>query len=318
MKSWYSIKNLAGATAEITIFDEIGVYGVSAPMFLAALNAIPGKDVNIYINSPGGNVIDAIAMMTGMRLSGKNIVMTVMGIAASAASYLLLGANKRVMPENTFQFLHKPANPFGGNADEHRALADDLDKMEETLVATYAKRTGKSPEQIKALLNNKSYLTAAECFALGLCDEVTPAVQITARYDTDRPDIPAHIRTSLQANSKPSANTPIADRINAIVNSMGMTEYATVFALDAKLTTVEAATAAIANAREVRALCAVAKKPELAGGMIESGVTADQARATLRAMLDADVKAATAQKRRETSDVNVLAIYDQMNGVKQR
>ena len=97
MKTWYSIKAAAagGDTAEISVYDYIGYYGVSAVDFLKDVKAIDAPNIKVSINSPGGDVFDAIAMVNGLRLSGKKITTVVMGIAACAARFGLSGSHFR-------------------------------------------------------------------------------------------------------------------------------------------------------------------------------------------------------------------------------
>ena len=82
--------------------------------------------------------------------------------------------------------LHDPLDFGYGDAEDHRAIADTLDKIAGPLVSMYAKKSGQTEDQVKALLAADSLLTAEECKALGLCDTVTWAVTATAKFETDR------------------------------------------------------------------------------------------------------------------------------------
>ena len=88
-KPWYSIKAAAAGsdTAEVSILDVISpYYGVNAQTFLAEFRALKEPNVKVFINSPGGDVVQSLAIFNGMRASGKNITAHVLGIAASAAA----------------------------------------------------------------------------------------------------------------------------------------------------------------------------------------------------------------------------------------
>ena len=90
------------------------------------------------INSPGGDVFAGLAIYNALKGSGKEIVVKVMGVAASAASLIAMAGDKIVMPKNTFLMVHNPWSVAMGNAEELRQTADTLDKIGESLKATYA------------------------------------------------------------------------------------------------------------------------------------------------------------------------------------
>ena len=152
MKTWY---NLA-TNDTLTVFDDIGAYGVSAKSFLDDLKSIKAEAVNVEINSPGGDVFAGLAIYNGLRASGKKINVKVMGIAASAASLVAMAGDEIEMPENAMMMIHNPWTFAVGDADELRATADVLDKIGTSLVTTYAKRTGKDEDEIKSMLDTET------------------------------------------------------------------------------------------------------------------------------------------------------------------
>ena len=293
-KTWYNVKAAAGSTpATISIFDEIGVWGVTAKDFITSFRQITEHDVVLELNTPGGSVFDAMAMFNAMKTSGKNITVKVMGIAASAGSYIAMVGNKIVMPENTFMMVHNPLNAMHGNAAEFREMADVLDKIGNSLTATYVARTGKSDEEVRALLANDTYMSAAECLALGFCDEVSPAVTATAKFEHEY--LPANIQALFKAVEpvadpavEPVADPAVepevvafADQVLALVTEAGMVEFAPVMAVDPLLSTVEQVKARIADAREIRALCNVSKQPDMANKFISTGTSIADVRTAL-------------------------------------
>lgn len=292
-RNWFSVKALSAAKAELTIYDVIGSYGVSGRDFAQALDATPQADLDLYINSVGGSVTDALLMFNALMQSGKNVTVKIMGVAASAASYVAMAGTKVTMPENTFMMVHNPLNYVGlANAAEMRAMADDLDKIGASLLATYVTRSGKPEDEIKALLDAETLLTAAECLALGFCDEVTPAINAVAQFDTDRKDVPAQVQ-AIFAKAKPApTGVPLAEQIATMAAAAGLADHAAVFALDPAVTSVEAAQQAIASAREITALCAVAKHADLAAALIKGRKTVAEASAELVATLAAEDEAA--------------------------
>ena len=297
-KTWYDVKAAAaGKPATISIFDDIGMWGITAKDFIASFRQITENDVVLELNTPGGSVFDALAMFNAMKTSGKNITVRVMGIAASAGSYLAMVGNKIIMPENTFMMVHNPLNAIYGNAAEMREMADVLDKIGNSLTATYVARTGKSDEEVRALLANDTYMTAAECLEHGFCDEVSPAVTATAKFE--REHLPANIQALFKAvepdpleqesfdevdeGDEPAETEAVAfaDQVLALATDAGMAEFAPVMAVDPKLSTVELVKARLADAKEIRALCDVAKQPSMASKFISTGVSLADARTAL-------------------------------------
>lgn len=298
MKTWFSMK--AGAVAdEIDIFDEIGFWGVTAKDFISQLKGLKGQSITLSINSPGGSVFDAIAMYNALRNTGKEITVRVMGVAASAASLIAMAGDKIVMPENTFMMVHNPLTGTYGNADDLREMADVLDKIGASLIATYCKRTGKSEDEVKALLDAETYLTAAEAVELGFADEVEPVLAIAASFEIDR--LPENVQDAFKnavvqttvttttwtegdttdgdssADDAPTAT--LADTVAAATAAAGMSEFSAVFAL--AVTDKAQLEAAIGEAREIKSLCAVAGKPELAAQMIRNRKSVADTRAAL-------------------------------------
>ncbi len=360
MKTWFSIKAQAAdssAPAEISIHDSIGAWNINAQDFLAQLKAISAKDITLTINSPGGSVFDGVAIYNGLRNHGANITVHVLGVAASIASIIAMAGDKIIMPENTFMMVHSPLNALRGNAADMREMADLLDKVESSLIATYVARTGLSHEEIKALLDAETLMTASEAVKLGFADEMRPALKIAASFDlenlpenvqaifkaaqiedsavvvpsfsakiaafvgefiasVDVAALPENIRTVLTAVKNaspedlaaldaamkpPKAEVPpvlpttktFAAEVNTLATEAGLQDYVAAWLLDASLTTVDQAKAAINEALEVRALCEYAKKPEMAAQMIESRTLLIDARKELCAARAAETDKTT-------------------------
>ncbi len=158
-KSWYSVKALAKDTAaEISIYDEIGMWGVTAKDFISDLKKVEAKELTLFINSPGGSVFDGLAIYNSLRQHPANVTVKVMGVAASAASFIAMAGDRIVMPENAFLMVHNPMGAVFGNADEMRDWADTLDKIAASLVGIYVARTGKDEKEIKELQELVNYI----------------------------------------------------------------------------------------------------------------------------------------------------------------
>lgn len=312
MRNWYSMQALAAPNAaEISIYDEIGMWGVTAKQFISDLKALGDvKDITVSINSPGGSVFDGLTIYNALRASGANVTVKVMGIAASIASIIAMAGKKIIMPENSFMMIHNPLNVIYGNADDMREMADILDKVGSSLVATYVARTGKSEEEVKALMDAETYMTAAEAKELGFADEVIPAVEAKASFEVDR--LPEHIQAALRMKVEvkleegevlspeepeapeaepepaPQAIEPVADSllvetIRAAAKTAGFEAYAPVWALDDQIQNADDIKARVSHAKEVIAFCDIAGVKARAEEFITNHTPIADVRAALRA-----------------------------------
>ena len=307
-KRWYDIKAQANnpKIAEITILDEIGLWGVSAKSFHDDMKALGEIDeIKLSINSPGGNVMDGLAIYNMLRASKAKVTVTVTGIAASAASFIAMAGDKIIMPKNSFMMVHNPMTFAAGNASELRDAADWLDKMAASLIGIYVARSGKSEADVKALLDAETLMTADEALAFGFADEVIDDLKITANYDIER--LPENVQAAFKASAEPSNPpapvepevpvNPVATQIAALVEAAGFKAHAGAFAV--RFTSVEDARAAITEAHEIRALCEVAGHANLTDRFIADARTLADVRAALvdgRALSDENVSIDTAPR----------------------
>ena len=186
MTSWYAIRARATG-AEVAIYDEIGAYGVSAKGFLAELGALPeGTPVDLRLNSPGGSVFDAVAIHNALKRHEGTVTVWIDGIAASAASYVAMAGDEIVMPENAFLMIHDPSGLVAGTAGDMRAMAEALEKVKGALVQGYAAKSGRTPEEVSALMSAETWLDAADALAQGFADRLIEPVRIAARFDIAR------------------------------------------------------------------------------------------------------------------------------------
>lgn len=308
MQTWYNLKADAGKTPVLSIFDDIGAYGVSAKNFLNDLRSVTSTDVDVEINSPGGDVFAGLAIYNGLRASGKKINVKVLGLAASAASLVAMAGDTIEMPENAFMMVHNPWGFAMGGADEMRSTADVLDKIGTSLVSTYAKRTGKSDAEVTALLDAETWMTAQEAVDAGFATSVTPALAVKASYSEDR--LPENVRLAFKAQAPaPAEPAPTADehvtgtvevaevaarlfgetlaeQVQTIANAAGVGEYAALWGADPALGDAAQVTARAELAREVKALCALAKRPEMADPHIRAATSLQEVRAAIFATLE--------------------------------
>lgn len=178
-------KDEAGA---IYIYAPIGMWGGIQAQDVANALDIQGKKkaLNIYINSEGGDVFEAVAIYNLIaRFDGKKTVY-VDGLAASAASMIALAGDKTITASNAMWMIHNPWGIAIGESKDFREKADVMDKLKEQMVDTYAKKVGAkaTKEQIRGWMDAETWMTAAEAKERGFSDETTEEEeQTTATAD---------------------------------------------------------------------------------------------------------------------------------------
>ena len=131
--------------------------------------------INLFINSMGGSVSEGVAIYNQIKRSKAKVTAYIDGFACSIASVIPMAADRVVMGENTMLMIHNPWTFAMGNAKELRKTAEDLDKVRDgCIIPAYKAKCGDriSDEKLNELLDNETYLTAAECMEYGFCDEI--------------------------------------------------------------------------------------------------------------------------------------------------
>lgn len=294
MKTWYTITAKADTgEAEIAIFDEIGYWGVTAKAFINDLKKLDAKKITLMVNSPGGSVFDGFAIYNALKQTrdkGVEITAKVMGIAASAASFIVMAANKILMPENSMMMVHYASGLAWGNADDMRETADILDKLDSSIVAMYVARSGKSEEEVRAMLEAETYMSAAEAKDAGFADEVIANVTAKASFDIDR--LPENVQALFKASQPQEPTVPertIAEQIVDLAKDAGFEAMGDFFAMNCS--SVEEAKTLLVAANEIKGLCAIAKKGDLAEKFIKDKKSIGDVRAALCNAIAADDEA---------------------------
>lgn len=180
MKKWYQIKN-SSESLTISIHDEIGVWGVSAKDFIADLSEFESvSSIEVSIHSPGGSAFDGLAIYNALSRHPAKVTTRVEGIAASAASIVLMAGDYIEMPEDAFVMIHNPWMGVMGDADALRDAAETLDKIRDSLVNIYQKKTSLSTDELTELLNKETWLSGDEAQEMGFVDTLTQAMKVAA------------------------------------------------------------------------------------------------------------------------------------------
>jgi len=154
------------------IDDQIANLIVAQLLFLEAED--PEKDINVYINSPGGSVTAGLAIYDTMQFIRPDVTTICVGMCASMGALLLTAGakGKRFALPNSRILIHQPSGGMQGQATDVRIHAEELIRIRELTSQILAKHTGQSLEQIELDVERDRYLSALQAKEYGLIDEV--------------------------------------------------------------------------------------------------------------------------------------------------
>ena len=227
MKKWFEIINKADK-AEIWIYEQIGEDfwtggGVTAKNFQKELAGIKASQIDLHINSPGGEVFDGITIYNLIKQHPANVTAHIDGLAASIASVIALAGDTVIMAENALFMIHNPWGFAMGDATEMRKTADLLDKVGGSLVTAYASKSGKSDDEISVLMDSETWMTAQEAKDAGFIDEISEQMDLAACAKF----IPAMQKAkfkNIPENLSGSKQTPTAREAEKALRDVGFTQ----------------------------------------------------------------------------------------------
>lgn len=214
MNKVFNVYALSEDHAVIEIYSHIGnnvfdeMWGdVTPQMVTSKLREHRGKDIDVRVNSNGGNTTAANAIFNALKSHDGRVTAYVDGIAASAASMIILAADEIVAPANSLIMIHNPWTYGRGESKDLRKSADTLDKIRGQMLDLYAARATISREEISELMDAETYMTGTEAVAMGFADTLGENIEIYASSN--------HVYAGNQTFARASARIP--DRIYATV-----------------------------------------------------------------------------------------------------
>lgn len=305
-KPWFTVTNEAAKpAAEILIYEQIGKdwwdgSGVGAKDFADALAEIPkDREIEVAINSPGGNVWDGLAIFNQLQARKDKVVCRVDGVAASIASVIAMAGRELRMPKNALLMIHDPMTVASGNVADMNAAIKMLNQVKASLVSAYEGKTKKSAEEIGAAMSAETWYTADEAKQFGFADKVTDAVSITNTFDLSSfrrvPDALRKHASATNGGANTLTNT-MNKKIIALLRKHGIqvADDATDAQLEALLETLPETVKASLNAASAKA----------------------KADADAKAKADADAKAkADADASVPSADAKVVALQSRLDAI---
>ncbi len=199
--------------------------GISAADVATLLREAGPGPLNVRINSPGGDVFDGVAIHSLLARHIGTVTVYVDGLAASAASFIMLAGDTIISARNAFVMVHDAMTFTYGNPATHRTSADLLDKVSDNIADMYAERAGEDAEHWRGVMSENGedgvWYTGQEALDAGLVDElVTPAkgedddpdYQDTARLLSGWASVlPAALRNTIDFPPDPPEEPAISD-----------------------------------------------------------------------------------------------------------
>jgi ATP-dependent protease ClpP protease subunit len=182
------VSRAAGAGASIELYDEIGIWGVTAKDFKALLTEAGPGDLTVRINSPGGDVFDGIAMYNDLVAHPGKVKVEIVGLAASAASVVAMAGDQVVIAPSAFLMIHNAWSFVVGNRHALNEFAAVLAKIDGALAKVYAEKSGRGMRTMAQMMDAETWLTGQEAVDMGLANalsatEEIPALAAEASFD---------------------------------------------------------------------------------------------------------------------------------------
>lgn len=191
-REWYRIlaEGEAPEVADVSLFDEIGEGffggGITAKAFAEDLAKLPEsvKTLRVHVNSPGGNVFEALAIANVLRQHRARVEMSIEGVAASAATIVTNGGGDSIkIADNALVMVHNPFGVTVGTAKDMRATADALDRAQSAIIASYQRVSPLSRDALAGMMDAVTWMDAEEALANGFATEIVQGLQAAASID---------------------------------------------------------------------------------------------------------------------------------------
>jgi len=212
-QTWFALADTGEAGADLYIYDFIGLFGVEAQAVAEIMREVQGKPLVVRLNSPGGSAFDAFAIYNLLREHEGGITTIVDGLAASAASLILMAGDKMIMKPGSQVMIHDAWGVTIGNADDHLSSAERLNEMSADLAAVYAARTGASKRMIRQMMKAETWFSPAQAVEAGFADQVDAIPTTHAQASFVIPEglykHPGGIAACQQEEETPSREAPV-------------------------------------------------------------------------------------------------------------
>ena len=216
-QNWYAFKNAPDKSGEVelSLYDEIGSFGIGAKQFIAELKEYKGQHVHLRINSPGGEIVEGSAIYNALTRHEGGLTVHIDALAASMASVIAMSGDPVYMADNALLMIHNPWTLAAGEAKDLRKQADLLDTMKSNLIRAYQKKSGMEEKAIAKLMDEETWLDAVEAVALGFVDAIEDGIPAAASAKEMRARFDNFAKAKMQntAISEAEVSAPAAEPV---------------------------------------------------------------------------------------------------------
>ena len=202
-------KIMAQATPnEIKLYGPIGYPGITSATFKSLLaDADPGQELVVCIDSEGGSVFDGLGIYDAIKAWPGSVRAVVESSAFSIASFIAMAADRVEITENGYLMLHNPYTMTEGDHEDLQKQAELLAKLRDSMVTAYATKTGKTRDEVEAVMRAETWLDAREAQVSGYVDTILPTARKSVAVARFKGNMPERVLSSLDASEHTSGAT---------------------------------------------------------------------------------------------------------------
>lgn len=167
-----NIKGPIVGNSEAWIYEWFGIEATSPNSVNKVLEKANGEDIEVEINSGGGSVFAGSEIYTALKSYSGNVTVKIVGLAASAASVIAMAGNKVMMSPTAQIMIHNVSSRASGDYRDMEHTAEVLRNANDTIANAYRIKTGKTQEELLALMDHETWMTAEKAKELGFIDEI--------------------------------------------------------------------------------------------------------------------------------------------------
>lgn len=169
---YYSL-NIKDDICDISIFSEIYFSSWENNESLASqIQKLNVDEINVYINSYGGEVAEGLAVYNALKSSKAKVVTHCIGFACSIASVIFMAGDERVMKESSLLMIHNPLSCLCGNSNDFRKEAEDLDNICKAIKATYLNYVTIKDDELQGMLDSEKWIISKDAVSMNFATKV--------------------------------------------------------------------------------------------------------------------------------------------------
>lgn len=183
-----NVKGVIVPNDEKWIYDLFGIDATSPESVQEVLESADGSDVEVEINSGGGDVFSGSEIYTSLKDYSGNVTAKIVGLAASAASVVAMAADKLMMSPTSQMMIHNSSAIGRGDHRDMKQMSDVLKNVDKTIANAYQLKSGLADEKLLSMMGKETWLTPQEAVENGLADEVM--------FENDTPKVAASFKVN--------------------------------------------------------------------------------------------------------------------------